>query len=487
MLALPVECIREVVPGQMAYSPLPVKAEGLLGAVDIRGTIIPVLDLRQSLGLSNSAEAKSVILVMRWQGNLLGLTADEVCGIARLDPNDLFRLTAASPSGTGTLATHAFHSGDEIVTLLDAKVIAELRNIPMVAERSSGRSETLSAATETVLLFSFGRSLFGIDATCVDATVPACRIERNALARGFCLGVIDHFGFHVPVVDTMAALGLGVGAPAAETPVIVVRFSPEAMLGFAVDTVREIASIAKSDILSLPSLAMGDEPLFRGMYSDEAGRQNLLLDADNIRSDPTLKLLAQLRKPKLELQRGYIGGSSASELRTGSPGRTRPFLTYVAGAEHATPLDQVTEIITYPTEFAPFTTRGQAVLGLFTHRGRVAPLVCLATLLGRTCGIDPENARVLFVEKGGRTMGFVVEALRSIETVDWHSPAADPSRPSQTLFSPLVLLGQGDQRRMVSHVDLSVETDKFYNDAGAAPGFGVGVPSTRIAALRSVA
>jgi purine-binding chemotaxis protein CheW len=52
LLALPVSAIREVVPGQAAYAPLPVKAEGLLGAVDIRGAIISVLDLSSTLGLT---------------------------------------------------------------------------------------------------------------------------------------------------------------------------------------------------------------------------------------------------------------------------------------------------------------------------------------------------------------------------------------------------------------------------------------------------
>ena len=277
LVALPVHAIREVIQGQQTYAPLPVKAEGMLGAVNIRGTIIPVLDLCETLGLPPDGRVDHVIVIMRWQGRLLGLRAGEVCGIARLQADDLFALSTDRPKIGGSLAIHTFQSGGEIATLLDAGSIAGLPNVPMVTEKLLSASAGKASRSESILLFTQGRSHFGIDATCVDATVPATCITRSALTGGSCLGVIDHHGYNVPVVNTTAAIGLGDDGLLPETPVIVVRFSDEAMLGFAIDTVRDIVRVAGTDILAMPALAMGQAPLFRGMLTSADGRSNLLL------------------------------------------------------------------------------------------------------------------------------------------------------------------------------------------------------------------
>ena len=42
LLAVSVDAIREVIPGCAFYSPMPVQAIGLRGAVSLRGTTIPV-------------------------------------------------------------------------------------------------------------------------------------------------------------------------------------------------------------------------------------------------------------------------------------------------------------------------------------------------------------------------------------------------------------------------------------------------------------
>lgn len=468
LVALPVHAIREVIQGQQTYAPLPVKAEGMLGAVNIRGTIIPVLDLCETLGLPPDGRVDHVIVIMRWQGRLLGLRAGEVCGIARLQADDLFALSTDRPEIGGSLAIHTFQSGGEIATLLDAGGIAGLPNVPMVTEKLLSASAGKASRSESILLFTQGRSHFGIDATCVDATVPATCITRSALTGGSCLGVIDHHGYNVPVVNTTAAIGLGDDGLLPETPVIVVRFSDEAMLGFAIDTGRDIVRVAGTDILAMPALAMGQAPLFRGMLTSADGRSNLLLHADNLRADPALQILARMRKPTLSLRSGEAGATTSRGAV--AAGRTLPFLTYVASGEHATSLDQVTEILNYPSDVAPFELSGFGMLGLFTHRGRVAPLVSLGTLLGRPFAINPASARVLLVEDAGRPVGFVVEALRSIETARWHSPAAtsDAAPDAKAIFQALVMLGLGDQRRMVSHIDLIAKIGELHRDAERA-------------------
>jgi len=466
LLALPVSAIREVVPGQAAYKPLPVKAEGLLGAVDIRGAIISVLDLRSTLGLSMPGDGVHFIVIMRHAGHLIGLTVDEVVGIARPQPGDLFALSTATPSLASALATHTFQTQGEIATVLDAKGIAELSDVPLVEEKAAGRRDPAAAATESILLFRYGNCHLGINATCVDATVPAMAIRKTALSVGHCLGVIDHHGYEVPVVDTQAVIGLGMGELQALTPVIVIRLANDALLGFAIDEVRDIVRIASTDIVAMPPLAHNEASLFRGMIASTAGHQDsLVLDGAALQADPDLVVIADLRKPSLVEQNSASPGASALSGATWV-GRPQTYLTYAAGAELATPLEQITEILDYPSQISPFGLPTLGLLGLFKHRDRVTPLVSLAARLGKRHNLDAAQARVLLVQHDGMTAGFAVEGLRSIDTASWRSSDAGQP-PDGALFKSLVMIGAGETRRMVSQVDLLTELAAFYGPTAA--------------------
>ncbi len=478
LLALPVSAIREVVPGQATYAPLPVKAKGLLGAVDIRGAIIPVLDLRSTLGLAPESEGVHFIVLMRHAGCLIGLTVDEVVGIARPPTGDLFALSTATPGFVSALATHTFQTQGEIATVLDAKSIAELSDVPLVEEKAPLSRGPAAAATESILLFRYGRSHLGIDATCVDATAPAVAIRKTALSVGHCLGVIDHHGYEVPVVDTQAVIGLGMGEPQPLTPVIVIRLAEDALLGFAIDEVREIVRVPSTDIVPMPLLARGGAALFRGMIAGEGKhRDSLVLNAAALRADPSLVVIADLRKPSLSVQ-GVSGpggaGSGASPLGGAAwVGRPQTYLTYAAGAELATPLEQITEILDYPTDISPFDFPNHGLLGLFKHRNQVTPLVSLAARLGKRYDPHPAQARVLFIEHEGMTAGFAVDGLRSIDTASWRSTDTAQPQDDAALFKSLVLIGAGESRRMVSQVDLIAELAAFYGpatDRSALPG-----------------
>ncbi len=80
-VALPLEGLREVIPCPQQLIVLPSQARGLLGAVDLRGQVIPVLDLRVVLEVDATRSPEQVVVVIIHEGRLLGLLADEVRGV----------------------------------------------------------------------------------------------------------------------------------------------------------------------------------------------------------------------------------------------------------------------------------------------------------------------------------------------------------------------------------------------------------------------
>ena len=102
-VALPLSALREVVPCPVMLAGLPAAAVGLLGAMELRRLVLPVLDLRPVLGLPSERQRDQVVVVVASGGQVLGLLADEVRGISQVPGS---ALVAARAEGGGLLFSH---------------------------------------------------------------------------------------------------------------------------------------------------------------------------------------------------------------------------------------------------------------------------------------------------------------------------------------------------------------------------------------------
>jgi len=107
MLAINVENIREVVPAPGGLSNAGIAATGLCGLFELRGSTIPVMDIRPMLGLPATEAYGAVILVLRVRQRLICIFADEVRGIATEDVAALDELGVSRPAVQGPLVTHS--------------------------------------------------------------------------------------------------------------------------------------------------------------------------------------------------------------------------------------------------------------------------------------------------------------------------------------------------------------------------------------------
>jgi purine-binding chemotaxis protein CheW len=75
--------IREIVRPQPVM-PVPRAPECLAGVMDLRGEVLPVVDVRRRLGLSPRAGGRPKVLVVNVAGRVLGLVVDAVVEVVRL-------------------------------------------------------------------------------------------------------------------------------------------------------------------------------------------------------------------------------------------------------------------------------------------------------------------------------------------------------------------------------------------------------------------
>src|SRR6516164_1460462 len=80
----------ELICGSTASTPLPHAPPHVLGMINLRGSILPVIDLGSLLGIGETTvSASSVVMVAQIGDNQVGLLVDAVCDILMVAENML--------------------------------------------------------------------------------------------------------------------------------------------------------------------------------------------------------------------------------------------------------------------------------------------------------------------------------------------------------------------------------------------------------------
>ncbi|SHM23312.1 chemotaxis protein CheW [Cryptosporangium aurantiacum] len=466
-VALPLSELREVIPCPPTFAQLPARAVGLVGAVNLRHLVIPVLDLRELFGLEEDGGNDVIVIVAR-EGYMFGLLADEIRGVSRIPADNLMEMAVGGEATPLFRETFEQPEDGTVVSVLDSAAILALPGFPAVRDAGtpSAALATLAADPDAtvrigdtrrrvVMLLRCGNIGLSIEVNHVHSVIPKLVVRPSPLVGDRCLGVVPLGGVSVPVVDSLQVLGLG-ELPKHDTDRGLVLSMPRGLVVLAVSDVTNIESVPETDVLPLPAAGMAVNPFLQGALLVPGKGQNLVLDGEALRADVQLDNLANMGMPLAGAADDEPPARSGRRTDDAPEGRrvvpvVKKMLTYNAGVDVASPLVQISEILPYPDDYIPLDGVGRTIQGVFTHRQSTVPLICLTTLLGRDDEVDRATARVLLVDAAGGYVGFIVPALNAIEESVWEE-VEDTERGVGTdaLSRRLVKVGT----RMLPEIDL---------------------------------
>jgi purine-binding chemotaxis protein CheW len=120
--ALPVEDVIEVV-RMVAVTPLPDAPSSVTGVINMRGHVIPVIDLCARLGFpAHEPDLSAPIIVVGRSEAAAGLVADGASEVLMLCSD---AVEATHPSSRVQVVSGMAHEGDRLILLLDAQRLCE--------------------------------------------------------------------------------------------------------------------------------------------------------------------------------------------------------------------------------------------------------------------------------------------------------------------------------------------------------------------------
>ena len=269
--ALPIDQVQEIVQAPESISHVPNAGSRVLGVIDLRGRLLPVVSMRRVFGLPvTELEPQNRIVVVSLEDGVVGVVMDTVREVLRVP----YRLVAPLPgfvAGDGRRSevesVCRLEDGKRLVSVLSVNRMFDSPEVRHeIAEHQGtgdepemdgdqGATDDGRGDVELFVVFRLDDEEYAVD---VDGVQEIIRVPE-ALIRvpksyEFVEGLVNLRGTVLPVVDLRTRLGLG-RVERDERQRIVVLIIGGVRTGFIVDSVAEVARVGRHVPESAPELS----------------------------------------------------------------------------------------------------------------------------------------------------------------------------------------------------------------------------------------
>lgn len=269
--ALPIDEVQEIVQAPESVSHVPNAASRVLGVMDLRGRLLPVVSMRQVFGLPvTDLEPQNRIVVVSLDGGVVGVVMDTVREVLRV-PHELVAplpgVVAARGRATEVESVCRLEGGKRLVSVLSVERMFDSPEVRQeLVEQQGGAgadtgeemremSDDGRGDEELFVVFRLDEEEYAVD---VDAVQEIIRVPEMLIrvpkTYTFVEGLVNLRGTVLPVVDLRTRLGVR-RAERDERQRIIVLILGGVRTGFIVDSVAEVARVSRAALEPAPELS----------------------------------------------------------------------------------------------------------------------------------------------------------------------------------------------------------------------------------------
>lgn len=418
--AVSVSYVQEVVNPPIAYTPVPLAPDYLKGLFNLRGTVIPVLDLRSLLGLQQEDKCEtSKIAIIELEGTCVGLLFDKTGEVFKNNEEERSDFNNSSSNSHAVISgVFKKEAGKRIVQILDVTKLFKLQNVPKDSSRTRlGRDGfgNKRGNRKQCISFVVGPAKCALPISDIQEILKVHQLCESALGTGHCVGTIDLRGATVPVIDFAALLKYrqidkSETATQGDRRVVVMKLEKE-LFGLMVDSIDSIISFFPDELLPFPLVEQNKAQMFLGCITGHGETNILLLDHQQILTNNEIT----------DITRGhsklYQSNSNDQESIKSKGGSRRTYITFKIDNSYAVAINEVKEIIEYPQQLLQPPGLKKHVRGLLNLRGDLVTIVDARSMyLNESKGPETTSQKVLVFKKNGVHFGLIVDTVEAIIT-----------------------------------------------------------------------
>ena len=460
LYALPSEQVLEVILVP-AVARVPHSPTALLGVANLRGMVLPLVDLRALLGLHGDSAATATKAIVFDVGQQLALAVDSVDSLVAVAVDAIETRESELSAREGELLAGAFRSArhDEVAKVLAIERLlgAAFTQRPQAKRQSRGRavaqgkgSAATSAPSKMLVTFEVAQQEFALELDAVQEILPApAAVTLVPRAETLVLGVTSLRDRLLPLLSLRGLLGFPPAPVSDGREKVVVTNVGGAQVGLVADRARTILAAADSSIDSLPPVLAartGGESRLKAIYRGDGGRRlvSILSPEQLFREDVMRRLGEGVRN---ETSRGTADSTRRAE---------QTFLVFRLGKdEFGLPIEAVDEVGEVPQKIARLPKTPKFLEGVVNLRGDVLPVVDQRRRFDMPAADELERRRLVVVRTERHRAGLIVDGVSDVLRVPKDSVEPPPDLTERIARLVRGVINLDESQRIVLVLDPS--------------------------------
>jgi purine-binding chemotaxis protein CheW len=398
---------------------VPKSPSSLMGLANLRGKVLPVINLRKVFGLTDKSldEANRVIVVDF--GQVLGFLVDNVYSVIEVEETKI-----ESAEDIQSIVKSDFLKGVikdvgrfKMVMMLDLEKVVE-KEFSQAIQTSSQEYEVRSfEKTEEEEAIKEERQFVSFLVAGEEYAIPIESVQEIVLvpehitkvpnSESTILGIMNLRNKVLPLASLRRLFGFPEESLTEQSRIVVLSLG-ELSVGIVVDNVREVLRVPEALIEPVPPIIVQDETNFEITEIcrlNDGKRLVSIISVPNLFKHKDIKEVLSSMEEKKELE----------ETQEEMLEEEEQFVIFkLENQEYAVPIENVQEIVRVPEELTRVPKTPDFVEGVINLRGSVLPVIDLRKRFDLPEKQRDDHQRILVFVFDNVSIGFIVDSVSEV-------------------------------------------------------------------------
>lgn len=474
MFAVPMGPVQEII-RVPDVARLPLAPAALDGLANLRGRVLPIVNLRRLFGCAQRPHDDATRAVVIQLGQPLGFIVDRVASVLSVEPSaieaaDAIQSVVNAEYLTGVIKRSKADGSQELLMVLDfdkliEREFASLRRRaedgrPLAdsnAQRMSDHTSSEHVSDELRLVsFSVAGQEYGIEIADVQEIVQVPEhITVVPNAAHHVVGLMSLRQRLLPLVSLRALFGLPYEGLSESHRIVVVVLPGNLTVGVVTDSVKEVLGVQRSQVEPVPGvLAQGQNmEEFSGICRLEGGKRLVsviaterLLGLESVQN--ALQLAGSIKNGEENVQ----AATTAQAVQVVQED-VQVVIFRLGAEEFGVPIMSVQEIVRVPESLTRVPKTPDFVEGVINLRGTVLPVIDQRKRLGLSAIERNDRQRIMVYLMSNLRTGFIVDSVAEVLRIPRQNiaPAPELSQDQGRLITSVAKLNA--DKRLVMLLD----------------------------------
>ncbi|MBT8763076.1 chemotaxis protein CheW [Desulfohalobiaceae bacterium Ax17] len=480
--AFPMHTVLEIIWVPETVS-VPLTPASLMGLANLRGTVLPVLDLRLNLGLPASELTETSRVIIIDSGHPIGLVVDRVDRVLSVEPDKIEDVDSVQSTVRVELLSGVVKDvgGHSLIQLLDVRSLiqkefsslleeadseVQKRESQGFIERKESEEEENDSARQLVSFFLDNQEYaFEISELKEIVRVPE-EINHVPQTDPHVLGLINFRHQMLPLVSLRRMFGLTNAEVDESNRILVVTLDNGAVrrpqtVGIVVDRVQEVLYVAEEDWEQMPGLLANSGELdeIKAVCRLNGGKRLIsVLSAKNLFQHPAMQAAVETGQ---EFEDGEEEMRTADLNQQNTEDEEIQLVVFqLADQEYGVMIDAIQEIILIPEEMNVVPKTPDFIEGMINLRGTVLPVIDMRKRFGLKAIERKDSQRIIVFNIDGLRSGFIVDAVSEVLRIPSQVIEDSPKLSADQARIMGKVANLKDQNRMILILDVSKLLDE---------------------------